>query len=101
MAVLVPHVGQLYVGCGTCTISLADQRTLATWLYHTLPIDPRYWLIFGAAGLWIMTLALAGFRAAALSKWLAAAGVALALASWLLVAGAPSAVRHKSSTLPL
>lgn len=90
MAVLVPKLGQLYVGCGTCTTSLADQRMLATWLYDTLPVDPQYWLTFGAVGLWIMTIALAGIRVGAFPTVLASAGVGLALAFWLLVAGAVS-----------
>lgn len=98
MAVLVPHLGQLYVGCGTCTTSLADQRMLATWLYDALPVDPQYWLIFGAVGLWIMAISLAGMRVGAFQAILASAGVGLALAFWLLVAGAVSGSQQVITT---
>ena len=87
LAVLLPRLGQLYVGCGTCSTSLADQRLLASWLYDTLPVDPQYWLIFGAVGLWIMTIALAGMRVGAFQTILASVGMCLALGLWLLVAG--------------
>jgi hypothetical protein len=72
----VPNLGNLYQGCGTCTASLADQQTLAKWLYVSLPLDPMNWLILGTVALWILALSAIGFGSAGISRGILYVGIA-------------------------
>ena len=85
LAVLIPQLGSLYHGCGHCSLSLADQQTLARWLYATLPVDPGYWVIFGTVGLWTAAVSVASLVSGALPRVLAWVGVGLAVNYWLIV----------------
>ncbi len=87
MATLLPQLGSLYHGCGSCALSLGEQQTLARWLYATLPIDPFYWIVFGAISLWTLAVALATMGSAALPRPLPFIGLALTVGYWLLIAG--------------
>ena len=91
LAALVPQLGQLYHGCGSCTGTLAEQQTLARWLFTTLPLDAQNWIAFGALGVWVLALCAAGLQSGRLPRPLAYLGIALTLAFWLLVAGTVSA----------
>lgn len=87
IATLLPQLGALYHGCGTCTLSLAEQQTLARWLYTTLPLDPVYWIVFGAISLWTLAMGFATLNTNALPRPLPYVALALTVAYWLLVAG--------------
>lgn len=82
---LLPSIGQLYLGCGTCTASLADQQTLAKWLYISLPLDPFNWLTFGAVGLWIIALSIHAIRGANMPRAASWEGLAAGLSLLLVV----------------
>ena len=83
----MPDVGRLSPGCGSCPINLADQQTLARWLYVTLPLDPFYWIIFGAVGLWVLVISLAALNSPSIPRLFSIAGIGLAASSWLIVIG--------------
>lgn len=85
IATLLPSLGSLYHGCGHCSVSLAEQQTIARWEYTTLPLDPNYWIVFGAISLWTLAVALAALNTNALPRLLSYVGLALTLAYWLLV----------------
>ncbi len=87
MATLLPQLGTLYHGCGKCTFALAGQQDLARWLYTTLPIDPSYWIVFGAISLWTLAVALATLNSAGLPRPVPYIGLALTASYWILVAG--------------
>jgi len=76
--VTVPNLGNLFHGCGTCTASLADQQTLAKWLYVSLPLDPMNWLIDGTVALWILALSAIGFSSAGIPRGVLLVGIASA-----------------------
>ena len=88
LAVLIPELGQLYHGCGQCSIDLAVQQTLARWLYVTLPLDPGYVVIFGLAGLWTLAVSLNAFATRRVPPGIAYLGIALTAGYWLIVIGA-------------
>lgn len=90
MATLLPQLGSLYHGCGVCSVTLAEQQTLARWLYATLPIDPNYWIVFGAVSLWTLVVAAATLNSSVLPRALPYVGLALTVAYWLLIAGLAS-----------
>jgi hypothetical protein len=77
--VVMPGLGQLFQGCGTCTASLADQQTLAKWLYISLPLDPMNWITVGTVGLWILTVSAIGFGTMGVPKSVLYLGIASAV----------------------
>lgn len=85
MATLLPQLGALYHGCGTCTVSLAEQQTIARWLYTTLPVDPVYWIVFGAISLWTLAMGFATLNANSLPRPLPLIALALTVTYWLIV----------------
>ena len=87
LAVLIPELGQLYRGCGHCTISLGDQQTLARWLYATLPVDPAYLVTFGLVSLWTLALSLTLLAWGGTPRGLPYIGLLLTLGYWLIVLG--------------
>lgn len=87
LAVLIPEVAQLYIGCGHCTVNLAEQQTLARWLYVTLPLDPSYVISFGLVSLWTLALSLAWLALGGTPRGLPLLGLVLTLGYWLIVLG--------------
>jgi hypothetical protein len=87
MATLLPQLGALYHGCGKCMASLAEQQTVARTLYAAAPIDPSYWIVFGAISLWTLAVALALINSARLPAPLPYIGLALTVVYWLLIFG--------------
>jgi hypothetical protein len=85
LAVLIPQLGSLYHGCGHCPVNLADQQTLARWLYATLPVDPGYWVIFGAVSLWTLAVSAASLVSSALPRLLSYLGLALTAGYWVII----------------
>lgn len=87
LAILIPELGQLYHGCGQCSLDLGAQQTLARWLYATLPLDPGYVVIFGLVGLWTLVVSLTWLDSRSGPRGLAYLGLALTAGYWLLVIG--------------
>jgi hypothetical protein len=90
MATLLPQLGALYHGCGTCTVNLAEQQTIARGLYTTLPVDPVYVIVFGAISLWTLAMGVATLNATALPPPLPYIALGLTLAYWLIIIGLAS-----------
>ncbi len=90
MAVVLPQLGLLWHGCGHCSINLADQQTLARWLYSTLPLDPDYVVIFGFVSLWTLAVSFTSLVSGGIPRALAYLGIALTIGYWLIIAALAS-----------
>lgn len=83
----VPGLAQLYQGCGTCTAGLADQQTIAKWLYVTQPLDSLNWLILGAVGIWILAVSVIGLASGGAHRGALYLGVAAGVLFLVVVVG--------------